>query len=134
VTTSEPCISLSLTKSGRLLNSSDFSRVFEHPPIKSSHAQFLILATPNTLSAPRLGLIIAKKNVRLAVNRNRLKRLIRETFRHKQHNLNAIDAIVLARRGTEDLTNSELIEILNDLWKRVAKKATKLAVKNTTPC
>lgn len=75
---------------------------------------------------PRLGLVIAKKNVRLAVKRNRLKRLIRESFRHKQHHLPAIDAIVLARRGTENLNNIEITKILNDLWQRVAKRATKI--------
>ena len=121
--------SFSFTKAQRLLNSSDFSYVFDKAPLKVSHPQLLILAKLSRSDAPRLGLVIAKKNVRLAVNRNRLKRLIRETFRTKQHNLPAIDAIVLARRGTENLSNQELINILNDLWKRVAKKATKLAQK-----
>ena len=114
-----------LRKAYRLLNSSDYSNVFDNTSIKSSHPQFLILAKPNCHGHPRLGLIIAKKNVRLSVKRNRLKRLIRETFRTKQHNLPPIDAIVLARRGTENLNNIELTEILYKLWTRVAKKATK---------
>ncbi|WP_245792340.1 ribonuclease P protein component [Teredinibacter waterburyi] len=114
---------LTFLKSDRLLNSSDFTAVFDDAPLKASHPQFLILAKPNTLGRPRLGLIIAKKNVRKAVYRNRLKRLIRESFRCKQHNLPAIDAIVLARRGTEDIVNQELTKILNGLWIRVAKRA-----------
>lgn len=114
------------TKADRLLSSSDFSCVFDDASIKVSHQHFLILAKPNTLHRPRLGLVIAKKNVKLAVKRNRLKRLIRESFRTKQDKLPTIDAIVLARRGTENLSNHALIKILDDLWKRVAKKATKL--------
>jgi len=73
-----------------------------------------------------VGLVIAKKNIRLAHERNRTKRFIRETFRNKQHKLPAIDAIVLARRGIEKLSNKELSEILVNLWKRAAKKAAKV--------
>jgi len=74
---------------------------------------------------PRLGIIVAKKNVRLATNRNRVKRFIRETFRNKQHKLSSIDAIVLARRGCEHLSNESILEIVNGLWVRAAKKAKK---------
>lgn len=112
-------------KQDRLLNSSQFSVVFDGPNFKASHPQFLVLATENTQQRPRLGLVIAKKNIRLAVQRNRIKRLIRESFRLKQHHLPAIDAIVLARRGGDQLSNQELLEILDILWKRVAKRAKK---------
>jgi ribonuclease P protein component (EC 3.1.26.5) len=114
---------LTFNKSDRLLNSGDFSTVFDNAPIKASHPNFLILAKPNLLGRPRLGLIIAKKNIRLSVNRNQLKRLIRQSFRLKQHNIPAIDAIVLARRGGDQIANSELLNILEKLWKRVAKRA-----------
>lgn len=43
---------------------------------------------------PRLGMVIGKKHCPLAVNRNRLKRIIRETFRLNQHRLSAIDLVV----------------------------------------
>lgn len=112
-------------KSRRLLNSSDFSVVFDNPPYKASHAQVLLLAKASNTPKCRLGLVIAKKNIKHAVDRNRLKRLIRESFRLKQHNLPAIDAIVLARRGADKLSNAELFSILDKLWARVAKKATK---------
>lgn len=115
-----------LRKTQRLLNSSDFSYVFDQASIKVSHSHFLILARTSTSDTARLGLIAAKKNLKRAVDRNRFKRLVRESFRMKQHNLPAIDAIVLARRGIEDLANPELHKTLNDLWKRVAKKAAKL--------
>ena len=112
-------------KSCRLLNSSDFSVVFDNPPYKASHSQILLLAKISTSAKPRLGLVIAKKHVKHAVNRNRLKRVIRESFRLKQHNLPPIDAIVLARRGADKLSNAELFVILEKLWTRVAKKAMK---------
>ncbi|MBX2857126.1 MAG: ribonuclease P protein component [Cellvibrionaceae bacterium] len=112
-------------KSSRLLSSRDFTVVFDNPPFKVSHPQLLVLAKHANTPQSRLGLVIGKKNVKHAVHRNRLKRLIRESFRLKQHNLPAIDAIVLARRGADTLSNAELFSILDKLWTRVARKATK---------
>lgn len=111
-------------KSDRLLNSSEFAAVFNAAVYKASHPAFLVLAIPNALQHPRLGLVVAKKHVRLAVARNRIKRLARESFRLKQHNLPAIDAIVLARRGSDQMSNTEIFQCLDQLWKRVAKKAS----------
>lgn len=45
-----------------------------------------IYAKPNNIDYPRLGLIVAKKVARRAVDRNRIKRLLREYFRVNQHN------------------------------------------------
>ncbi|ODS24453.1 ribonuclease P protein component [Candidatus Endobugula sertula] len=107
----------------RLLNAGDFQNVFSGPPFRSSHQHCLILAKPNKLSYARLGLIIAKKHIRLAVQRNRIKRLIRESFRQQQRNLVGIDAIVLARKGLGDLDNPTIIKIMNQQWLKIQKKA-----------
>ena len=117
--------SLSFPKSLRLLNAKDYSSVFDDAPIRAAHPQVLILSRLNSHSTPRLGLIVAKKNLRLAVSRNRFKRCVRESFRLKQHQLPEIDAIVLARRGADKLTGDDLSQILNGLWKRIAKQAAK---------
>jgi ribonuclease P protein component len=116
---------LSFRKSDRLLNSSEFAAVFDGALFKASHTSFLILDIPNVLARPRLGLVIAKKSVRLAKNRNLLKRLIRESFRLKQHNLPPIDAIVLARRDSDKMSKAEISQCLDKLWKRVAERANK---------
>ncbi len=118
-------LALCFTKKQRLLSSKDFSRVFDTASIKVSHPNILVLGKENSLGIPRIGLVVAKKNVKLAVNRNKFKRLVRESFRLKQHQIPSIDAIVLARRGVDNLTDQELSKILSDLWKRVAKKAEK---------
>lgn len=114
---------LSFCKSDRLLNSSEFAAVFDNAKFKASHPLFLILAIPNNLGHCRLGLVIAKKNVRLATRRNTIKRLARECFRLKQHKLPAIDAIVLARRGSGEASNLVLTQCLDKLWNRVAERA-----------
>lgn len=116
---------LAFTKSMRLLHSSDFQTVFDDAPLRTSHQHFLFLARTNQLDRPRLGLVIAKKHIRHAVDRNRMKRLIRETFRAKQQQLAGIDVIVLARKGMNDATNALLIEQLNGQWDRLIRKLQK---------
>ncbi len=113
----------SFQKSLRLLNASDYQRVFNDAPFKASHPQLLILARPNDGSLPRLGLVIAKKNVRLAVQRNRIKRILRETFRMRQQDLGGVDAVVLARRGLDELDNDQLHRLFNKQWGRIERKA-----------
>lgn len=111
------------TKEQRLLNAADFTNVFNDAPIRAAHPSFLILARKNTHKSARLGLVIAKKHVKRAVGRNLIKRTARESFRLQQHKLTQIDAIVLARRGADTLSATELRKIFNGLWKRISKRA-----------
>ena len=115
-------------KSQRLLNANEFQNVFSEPPFRASHKHCLILAKPNNLGYARLGLIIAKKHIRLAVQRNRIKRLIRESFRQQQ-NMAGIDAIVLARKGFGELDNSAISKIMDQQWLKIQKKAAAQKVK-----
>jgi len=115
---------LSFPKTVRLLNSHDFKTVFDNAEIKVSNAEILILACRSSHQNSRLGLVIAKKNVRLAVHRNRIKRIIREGFRAHQHQLGNIDLVVLTRRGVDRLDNQVLQSNLNKLWLKLAKKAS----------
>lgn len=110
-------------RSQRLLNAADFQNVFSEPPLRASHQHCLILAKPNNLGYNRLGLVIAKKNIRLAVHRNRIKRLIRESFRHLPSNNAGIDAIVLARKGLGEVDNPGVTQIMDKQWLRIQKKA-----------
>ncbi|MDQ2077038.1 ribonuclease P protein component [Marinimicrobium sp. ABcell2] len=117
--------SLAFGKSLRLLTSSDFKVVFDNAPFRASHNHFLILARFNQLDRPRLGLIIGKKHVRLAHERNRLKRHIRETFRLRQQSLCGLDVIVIARKGMDELSNPQLNHQLNQQWQRIERRADK---------
>jgi len=144
-------LSKTFGKNLRLLNASDFKAVFDDAPFRASHQHLLILSrsnasSTNTLSTdpssnnqintaptdiPRLGLVIAKKNVRLAVERNRIKRIARESFRLQQYQLPGVDAVVLARRGLDKLTNDELHKLFNKQWARIIKKAKQQATCNS---
>lgn len=111
-------------KNQRLLTQALFSAVFADAPIRASHPNFLILARPNNVGVARLGLVIPKKHVRKAHQRNQIKRIARETFRKEQHKLPAIDAIVLARRGAEIVPQQQLTSLFTGLWKRITKRAS----------
>lgn len=121
----EPCedkVSSGFSRTLRLLRSSDYARVFGAAEIKVSDKNLLILASGNQLGFPRLGLVIAKKNVRTAVSRNRVKRVVRETFRCSQDSLAGLDYVVLARKGLGDLDSSQLHSLLGRQWARVRSR------------
>ena len=109
-------------KARRLLKASDYSRVFDKAEAKASHKYLLLLARPSSAHGHRLGLVIAKKNVRLAVQRNRIKRVAREFFRTLPDGEPAMDVVLLTRRGIDHLDNAELSSILLQQWQKLSHK------------
>ncbi len=88
---------------------------------------FLLLAKSNQENHPRLGIIVAKKAYRKATQRNRVKRIIRESFRLKQIALPTIDVVVLAHKGKTLPENAVLFQDLEHLWNDLNKKFAKLS-------
>ena len=80
----------------------------------------------NNLSVNRLGLIVPKKHVPLAVDRNKIKREIRDFFRcYIKNNIffkNKFDVIVLAKPPAQHLNAKELNKELYKQWKILIKK------------
>ncbi len=107
----------------RLIESNEFTRVFRNGR-RSVDVFFTVLYLPNSLGYPRLGLAVAKKNVRHAVRRNRLKRLARESFRLAGPALDSLDIVVLARHQADPATNSDLFVSLQNHWRRVGSDAS----------
>jgi len=59
---------------------------------------FSVFVRPNALATARLGIIVSRKTARRAVDRNRIKRLVREAFRRDPERFGSSDLVVLARR------------------------------------
>ena len=66
---------LKFKKTQRLLNASDYKQVFDYNGAKVANSSLLILAKPSVKYPSRLGLVVAKKNIPTAVQRNRIKRV-----------------------------------------------------------
>nr|WP_218626518.1 ribonuclease P protein component [Pseudomonas sp. dw_358] len=98
-----------------------FKAVFDSPSGKVPGKNLLLLARENGLDHPRLGLVIGKKSVKLSVERNRLKRLMRDSFRLHQEILVGWDIVIVARKGLGDVENPELHQHFGKLWKRLAR-------------
>ncbi|MDR0218298.1 MAG: ribonuclease P protein component [Enterobacteriaceae bacterium] len=115
-------VKLAFPRELRLLTPEHFTYVFQQPQ-RASSAEITILGRLNELGHPRIGLTIAKKNVKRAHERNRIKRLARESFRLNQHNLPSMDFVILVRKGVASLDNRELTEALGKLWRRHCRLA-----------
>ncbi len=118
-------------KSARLRTATDYRHVFERP-VRRKNRRLSILVRHNNLGRARLGLAISKKSVPLAVDRNRVKRLIRETFRVEQARLAAVDMVVMAQRSAGDAENHDLGRALCELW-RAAKIWVEAPEPRTSP-
>lgn len=110
----------SFPKQFRLTKPSEFQQVFANP-VKSSDGYFTLLAIPTELGYARLGLAIAKKNIKKAVDRNVIKRTVRESFRVQEH-LGSIDIVVLARKEVLDASSALLRKSLAKHWLRIVTR------------
>ena len=92
----------------RIRCAADYKGVFDGALFKVHQPHFLFLAIPNKQPKGRLGIVVAKKKVRRAHERNRIKRLARESFRLNQHDLALLDIVVMPKIGIEAVSNSDL--------------------------
>ncbi len=109
------------SRQSKLLTKHDYGRVFDANTIRASNRYALFLALPNQQQCSRLGLVVAKKHVRTAVQRNRVKRVVREFFRN-QDSWPPIDVVFLARANIGTLTNHDIQRQLVSLWQRLQTK------------
>jgi ribonuclease P protein component len=109
------------SKDSRLLDAASFGRVFEKAT-RSRDKWFTVLCRKNNMATPRLGLAISKKQCKKATARNRLKRLIRESFRHHQDALEGLDIVVMNKAAAADECNSTLVDSLEKHWQQCHSK------------
>ena len=97
-----------------------FSEIFSSPDKKHSTDSFLLLCKENQLEHPRLGVAIRKKDIKLAVNRNRIKRKIKGSFRSKVLELQKKDYVVFVKKKPSD-KDKEIYKDLDSLWSKFKK-------------
>ena len=105
----------------RLRTRAAFTRVFRSNT-RSADDLFTVLAGAVEDGPPRLGLAISVRAAGGAVSRNRVKRLVRESFRHQRERLPLADIVVMARPGIAAVPNARIRASLAHHWERIAKR------------
>jgi len=118
---------MTLPRRCRLSGSKAFSDVFQEAVV-SADACFKILGRDSGRSHARLGMAVSRRIDRRAVVRNRLKRIIRESFR--SHYLSGTghqpaDVVVLPRAQAAKASNRRLFEVLSRHWRRIDERLSK---------
>jgi len=107
-------------REARLLSGAEFKRVFGTRQVESNRYFRIhwVAQREDGSQEPRLGLAIAKRVVRRAVDRNRIRRIARETFRLRRCRLHKADYVVLARTPAAEAEKKVLKVALDQLWLR----------------
>lgn len=108
-------------KRARLLKAEEFTQVFNKAH-RSKDRFFTVLARPKKHGCAKLGLAVSKKRAKKAVSRNRLKRIIRESFRLSQHTIACADYVVMIQQSGEKISNKHLFLSLGKHWQYLTKK------------
>lgn len=116
---------MKFSRQSRLLKPAQFRLVFQRP-IRSTDDYFRVMARASGTQRHRLGMAVSKKACAKAVGRNRIKRLVRESFRARMIGAatdNALDIVVLPTAQAANQTNKQLDESLSNHWQKLTSKA-----------
>lgn len=115
------------TKLQRLRRNAEFKQVLSQQTNRCKGNCVTVLYLPNKAGYARLGVCIGKRNIRRAVDRNRLKRQIRESFRFRQSKLDSLDCVVLVHRGFEYKNKAEIAVRLEKLWDKLIRRCSEVS-------
>ena len=103
-------------RENRLNKSSEYEFLFKNGK-RVNTANFVVIFRHNKLGYPRFGYVVSKKVSGKAVRRNRIKRILREYFRHNRSSFVSVDIIVVVKRDVSELDYSSIKRELNDSLK-----------------
>lgn len=104
----------------RLTRPDEFRRVFQRGRHRRIQVEgILCRARESTSPHARLGLAISKRSLKRAVDRNRIKRLVRESFRTDFEQLPAVDIVIMGETKLASMNNAVILQQLGMLWERL---------------
>jgi ribonuclease P protein component len=115
----DPRTGSQLPRHARLTTAAAFGRVFKQPTISTDRC-FKVLARTSEGDRPRLGMAVSRKVNKRAAGRNRIKRVIRESFRkYFAGDARAVDFVVLPGSESATICNRQLFRSLEHHWAQV---------------
>ena len=106
-------------RTARLLRAQDFARL-RNASQRVGTRHFSAEVADNGQEGARLGMAVSKRVSKKAVRRNRIKRIVRDSFRHTRNQLPAVDILLIARFSADQEDNASLRAELARLWRRIA--------------
>jgi ribonuclease P protein component len=107
-----------LPPAARLRRAADFAAL-RHAPGRLDTRFFMIRYGPSAMGSARLGLAVSRRVSKRAVDRNRIKRNARESFRLARASLPAFDLLLIARQQAADAPGPALRADLDAAWSRL---------------
>jgi ribonuclease P protein component len=107
-----------LPREARIRRAGDFA-VLRQASGRLGGRCFSVRYRENELGHARLGLAVSKRVSKRAVERNRIKRLLRESFRRIRNQLPPLDLVIMAREQAAGVPGPELLAELDALWRRI---------------
>jgi ribonuclease P protein component len=107
-----------LPRDARIRRAGDFAAL-RHASGRLGGRCFSVRYRPNGLDQARLGLAVSKRVSKRAVERNRIKRVLRESFRRARFELPPVDVVVMAREAAAGVPGNELLAEIDALWRRL---------------
>ncbi len=101
----------------RLRRRKDFERVFSGRSISIHELGITVRYIENTLGHPRFAVVVPKKSVKLAVRRNRIKRIVKEAIRHliKKGKIPNYDIVIVVRKDISKMKSYDVEDRFNSL-------------------
>ncbi|HLF31955.1 MAG TPA: ribonuclease P protein component [Xanthomonadales bacterium] len=115
---------MTLSRRSRLSGQAAFNRVFQQAVV-SADASFKVLGRCSDQTESRLGMAVSRQVDKRAVERNRLKRVVRQSFQEHYASgdrRDALDIVVLPRRPAVSESNKKLFEQLSRHWRRIDER------------
>jgi ribonuclease P protein component len=110
---------LGLPRTARLLRPGDFTALRGHSK-RISGPSFSVEYRATELNTARLGMAVSRRVSKLAVVRNRIRRVTRESFRLHRAGLPCLDILFIARTNAAQQTNTDLRTELESIWIRLS--------------